>query len=208
MSSHKESPDVRPQMPRQRWSRENRYKQLIAIAWEVIQDEGTDALTLGHLAEKAEVTKPVVYSHFDSRNTLLGTLYLKFVDRQNSMIDAALLSSGDTLEEKARVIATAHIDCVLTQGREIPGLEAALLGSPELEKIRLDAEDDYLEKCRQVLAPYARSQSIEPVTMCAIFGAANGLAYSVTTGKLPLQEAKNELYLTILAIINQRQRVN
>jgi len=204
MSSNKVSEAEQSQTSRQRWSREKRYNQLISIAWRIIRNNGTDALTLGHLAEEAKVTKPVVYSHFDSRNRLLGTLYMEFVDKQNKMIDAALLSSGDTLEDKIQVIATAHIDCVLAQGREIPGLEAALLGSPELEKIRLDAEDDYVEKCRGALAPYTPSNNIEYATMCAIFGAANGLAYSVSSGKLPHYDAQNELYLTILAVIGHQ----
>lgn len=204
MSSNKVSVAQPSQTSRQRWNREDRYKQLISIAWRIIQSKGTNALTLGHLAEEAKVTKPVVYSHFESRNALLGSLYMEFVDKQNSMIDAALLSSGNKLEDKVQVISTAHIDCVLAQGREIPGLEAALLGSPELQKIRLDAEESYIEKCRLTLAQYTPSNNIEYATTCAIFGAANGLAYSVSSGKLTHYEAQNELYMTILAIIGHQ----
>ena len=55
------------QSTRQRLSRQERYTQLIEVAWQIIREEGTEALTLGHLAERAGSTKPVVYDHFNSR---------------------------------------------------------------------------------------------------------------------------------------------
>lgn len=192
-----------PLETRQRWSREERYKQLISRAWQIIKCEGTDALTLGHLAESAAVSKPVVYSHFKTRQALLGALYLAFVEKQNDMIDRALFTSDDTLDDKAQIIASAHIDCILAQGREIPGLEAALLGSPELESLRLNAEEAYIEKCRLALAPFHRAGGLKKVTLCAIFGAANGLAYYVSSGKLARDEAQQELCLTIMAMVRR-----
>lgn len=36
---------------RQRLTREARFTQLVAVAWQIIRDEGTEALTLSHLAE-------------------------------------------------------------------------------------------------------------------------------------------------------------
>ena len=45
---------------RQRLTREERRTQLMDVAWHIIREEGTDALTLGYLATQAGVTKPVV----------------------------------------------------------------------------------------------------------------------------------------------------
>ncbi|MBN2992365.1 helix-turn-helix transcriptional regulator, partial [Pseudomonas cedrina subsp. fulgida] len=53
--------------PRRRLSREDRSRQLLDVAWQLVRDEGTEALTLGRLAELAGVTKPVVYDHFVTR---------------------------------------------------------------------------------------------------------------------------------------------
>ena len=50
-----------PVSPRRRLPREERTRQLLEVAWQLIGDVGTDALTLGKLAEAAGVTKPVVY---------------------------------------------------------------------------------------------------------------------------------------------------
>ena len=41
---------------RQRLTREERRKQLIDVAWHIIRQEGTDALTLGYLATQGGVT--------------------------------------------------------------------------------------------------------------------------------------------------------
>lgn len=38
--------------PRRRLSREDRLRQLLDVAWQLVRDEGTDALTLGRLAEQ------------------------------------------------------------------------------------------------------------------------------------------------------------
>ena len=57
---------------RRRLSREERYRQLVETAWQLIGEEGTEALTLGRLAERSGVTKPVVYDHFETRLGLLA----------------------------------------------------------------------------------------------------------------------------------------
>lgn len=90
---------------RTRMSRENRLAQLMTIAWSIIRAEGSDALTLGHLAERAGVTKPVVYDHFGTRAGLLAALFRDFDARQDALMDAALDASPLTLEE----IGRAHV---------------------------------------------------------------------------------------------------
>ena len=74
-------------------SREQRHRQLLDVAWQLVRNEGTDALTLGRLAEQASVTKPVVYDHFGTRAGLLAALYLEFDERQTANMYAALQAS-------------------------------------------------------------------------------------------------------------------
>jgi AcrR family transcriptional regulator len=42
-------------------SKEERRRQLLDTASDIVRSEGTEALTLGHLAERAGVTKPIAY---------------------------------------------------------------------------------------------------------------------------------------------------
>jgi AcrR family transcriptional regulator len=191
---------------RRRLSREDRLRQLLDIAWRIARDEGTEALTLGRLAEQAGVTKPVVYDHFGTRGGLLIALYKEFDARQTEIMDAALKGGEPTLENRATVIASSYVDCVLLQGREIPGVIAALAGSPELEKIKRDYEAVFMEKCRQVLAPFARPGAITPASLWAMLGAAESLSYAAAAGALTAAEAKSELSETIMALVARGRR--
>ncbi|MBN8954704.1 MULTISPECIES: TetR/AcrR family transcriptional regulator [unclassified Rhizobium] len=192
---------TRKQEARSRLTREERYRQLIEVAWQIAAEEGTEALTLGRLSERAGVTKPVVYDHFVTRSGLLAALYREFDIRQTAVMDEALDASAPTLASRAEVIAASYVDCVLHQGREIPGIIAALTGSPELEKIKRDYEAAFLEKCRVLLAPFADSRSIASAGLWAMLGAAEALSYAATMGDITPQQAKDELFETIKAMV-------
>ncbi|NTG45843.1 TetR/AcrR family transcriptional regulator [Agrobacterium rhizogenes] len=201
MSSTEDLEQASNPPPRRRLTREERNRQLLAVAWQVIRDEGTEALTLGRLAERANITKPVVYDHFSTRPGLLAALYQDFDARQTTAMDVALGASEPTLTDRATVIATAYVDCVLLQGREIPGVIAALAGSPELEKIKRDYESVFIEKCRIALAPFAKTGTIASAGLWAMLGAAEALSYVAATGDITAAEAQAELFETIVAMV-------
>ncbi|RUV66779.1 MAG: TetR/AcrR family transcriptional regulator [Mesorhizobium sp.] len=189
-----------------RLSREQRLSQLLEVARWLVRDEGTDALTLPRLAEQAGVAKPVVYDHFRTRNGLLTALYQDFDARQTALIDAALEGSASVLEEKASVIASSYVECVLAQGREIPGVLAALAGSPELETVKRDYQLDFIERCRKALAPFTGPRGIMQAGFWAMLGAADTLSHAAATGEITAQQARDELYETIVAMIERSNR--
>jgi AcrR family transcriptional regulator len=192
--------------PRRRLAREERHRQLLDVAWRLIREEGTEALTLGRLAEQSAVTKPVVYDHFGTRSGLLAALYREFDARQNSLMDAALQASEPTLAGRAAVIASSYVDCVLLQGREIPGVIAALAGSPELEKIKRDYETAFIEKCRIALAPFAGTGAVTSAGLWAMLGAAEALSYAAATAEITAAQARDELFEAIVAMVARSAR--
>lgn len=189
---------------RTRMSRESRLVQLMTTAWGIIRAEGTDALTLGHLAERAGVTKPVVYDHFGTRAGLLAALFRDFDARQAELMDAALDASPVTLDGRAQAMAAAYVDCVLAQGREIPGVAAALEGSPELEQIMRTFRAMFLEKCRALFVPFAPSGEIRDPALWRMMGAAQLLSYAATIGEVTREEAIAELAHAIHAMTGTR----
>jgi AcrR family transcriptional regulator len=174
---------------------------LLSVAWGIVREEGTEALTLGHLAARAGVTKPVVYDHFGDRNGLLAALYLAFDQRQNQEIDRAIAESPPNAEARAKVLADAYVDCVLTEGREIGDLVAALSGTPELQKIRRDRSDPFVEKCRQALVPVSPSGDVSMPGLRAFLGAAEALSNAAASNEISPNEAKTELRHVILDVI-------
>lgn len=190
-----QGPDPRP---RRRLSREGRHRQLLDAAWRLVREEGTEALTLGRLAEQSGVTKPVVYDHFGTRSGLLAALYREYDARQTALMDAALQASAPSLAGRAAVIASSYVGCVLAQGREIPGVIAALAGSPELETIKREYEAAFMEKCRIALTPGAGA--IATPGLRAMLGAAEALSSAAATGEITAAEAQDELSAIIVAM--------
>lgn len=189
--------------PRRRLSREDRLRQLLDVAWQLVRNEGTDALTLGRLAELAGVTKPVVYDHFVTRGGLLAALYADFDGRQNQVFAEAIEASNATLEDRAWVIAASYVDCVLLQGREIPGVIAALSSSPELETLKRQYEAIFLDKCSAALSPFAPGGKVSRAGLRAMLGAAEALSQAAASGELSREEAQQELLGMILAMVNR-----
>ncbi|ACO79725.1 TetR family regulatory protein [Azotobacter vinelandii CA] len=203
MSSQTRTPDAAQDSPRRRLPRDERLRQLLDVSWTLIRDEGADALTLGRLADAAGVTKPVVYDHFGTRNGLLAALYQDFDVRQTALIDAAIAASKPTLKDKAHVIAASYIECVLTQGREIPGVLAALGGSPELAAVKRQYQQAFIEKCQTILAPFAGPQGVSLASLWAMLGAADALSQAAVAGDINEEQARDELMETILAMVKR-----
>lgn len=201
MTSSAETPQ-----PRRRLSRQDRRRQLVDVAWSIIRAEGTEALTLPRLAEQAGVAKPVVYDHFAARPALLVALYQEFDTHQTALMDAAFQASEPTLPSRAMVIASSYVDCVLEQGREIPGVISALAGSPELARVKRDYEAVFMEKCRTLLAPFAPAGTVAASGLLAMLGAAEALSFAAASGDITPDEAKDELFQTILAIAARNAR--
>ncbi|MET1079673.1 MAG: TetR/AcrR family transcriptional regulator [Pseudomonas sp.] len=189
--------------PRRRLSREERQRQLLDVAWKLVREDGTEGLTLGRLAEQAGVTKPVVYDHFGTRPGLLAALYKKFDARQHTLMDAALQTSESTLPSKATVIASSYIHCVLQQGKEIPGVIAALASSPELEEIKREHQALFMDKCRATLSPFTDGCVIAPAGLWAMLGAAEALSHAAVTGGITANQAQDELVETIVAMVQR-----
>lgn len=189
--------------PRIRLSREERYHQLLSVAWDILREEGAEALTLGYLAERSGVTKPVVYDHFVTRSGLLAVLYQDYDQRHNVLMDATLAQSGNQLLDKAKVIATSYIECVLNHGREISGIVAALNGTPELEKIKREYEASFVEKCRGILSPFSVTQPLSLAGLWAMLGAAEALSNAAVRQDISAEEAEKELISTILTLVGR-----
>ncbi len=203
MSSRSKPPIPAKNSPRRRLSRDERLRQLLDVSWKLISEEGTDALTLGRLAEEAEVTKPVVYNHFGTRNGLLVALYQDFDVRQTAIMDAAIAVSESTLKDKASVIASTYVACVLTQGRKIPGVLAALNGSPELTAVKRQYQQAFIEKCQKILAPFSGPYGISRASLWAMLGAADALSHAASAGDIGEKQAQDELLETILAMVHR-----
>lgn len=191
---------------RRRMTRADRFRQLLDVAWSLVGERGSDALTLGRLAEQAGVTKPVVYDHFVTRAALFAALYNDFDQRQAASMDAAIAASEATLEGVASVVASSYIECVLLQGQEIAGVIAALASTPELETMKREYEAAFQAKCRAWFSPFLKSEELSLSGLHAIVGCAESLSAAAAREEISPQDAKQELLGVIVAVVQKAGR--
>lgn len=189
---------------RRRLTREQRARQLLDVAWALVGEEGTDALTLGRLAEAAGVTKPVAYDHFVTRNGLLAALYDDYDGRQTVVFHERIGRARAQLADRAAAIASGYIDCILSQGTEVQGILAALVGAPELHEVRRRYQQDFIDNCDAWLGPFATDGSVPLAGRWAILGAAETLSEGVAAGALDKTNAEAELQRLIVATVKRR----
>src|SRR5687767_10389478 len=109
-----------------------RREQLLDTALAIVREEGTDALTLGHLAERAGVSKPIAYEHFTTRSGLLMALYANLDQKHAKALEVALRHTRPRLADVARVVSAAYMDCYDELGSEWLSISAALRGDEEM----------------------------------------------------------------------------
>jgi AcrR family transcriptional regulator len=184
---------------RRRMPRGERRAQLLAVARELIRERGTDEFTLGRLAERAGVTKPVVYDHFGDRAGALAELYREFEEQQRAALTAALAEASLTLDAVCRAVAGAYIDCSLAEGRELADVVSALDGSATLVEVRREAEGAYLALCDDVLV--SCGVRLDDAGARALIGAGDALTRAALDERVSPAAARSTLTRVLHALV-------
>ena len=190
---------------KRRLSKADRREQLIETALEIIREHGADALTLGYLAERAGVSKPIAYEHFETRSGLLIALYRRIDEQQVRALLNSLATARHQLDEVARLIARAYMTCHSASGPEGHAISAALRGDPQMEAVQQDLIDGCIGIFANALAPFSKLSRDALQQRCVgIVGAAEALSRDMTRGKLDEMAAINNLTALIVSGIDPR----
>lgn len=167
-----------------RLPKEARRRQLLETARTIVREEGADRLTLGHLALRAGVSKPVVYDHFVTPSVLLIELY-RWLDTEK--VDAfrrAMADDPRDAEETVAMLAAAYIDCASDQTGEFSAVGAALGGSTEKAAVFQELLEHSVQMFVSVLAPHSGASKAELERYCVgLVGAGEALAAAVVRGR-------------------------
>ncbi|MEU9065015.1 TetR/AcrR family transcriptional regulator [Streptomyces sp. NPDC048430] len=168
--------ETRRATPR-RLSNEERRRQLLKMALLIVREEGADRLTLGHLATRAGVSKPVAYDHFGTRSELLIELYRSIDIEQKNTLRNALPPGERGLDETAEILAAAYVRCSADTSGEWHAVGAALGGSTEKDAVYQELLDDSVQLFATVLEPHSTLSSTELQRRCAgLIGAGEALS--------------------------------
>jgi AcrR family transcriptional regulator len=130
--------------PRRRLSRADRSQQLLDVAEQVFAERGFQGASMDDVADRAGVTKPVLYDHFGSKDGLLAAVILRAGAELRTALRAAVVEarSPDEALEQGLHIYFSFIESrasswvmLLTDGA------ATAAGTSALEELRREQVD-------------------------------------------------------------------
>lgn len=183
-----------------------RRDQLLDTAMAIVREEGTDALTLGHLAERAGVSKPIPYEHFKTRAGLLMALYERADAQQVAALTEALQRTRRKLEDVAKLMSAAYMRCYANMGPELLAVSAALKGDEQMETFYQGLLDGYVAYYQEALAPYCELPRETLRQRCVgIIGAAEAISREMLRGGLPESAAAATLASLIVSWLSSKK---
>lgn len=135
------TPEKRPYL-----GKEDRKKALLLSAAELVEEAGWGVLNMSALADRAGVSRQLVYQHFPNLESLLGaTAWVVFTDTMEGTAQA-IASHPNDLKRAIRAAELVSLDMPVGRGDALWQLIAGSgLNSPELETIRLGIRDVILK---------------------------------------------------------------
>ena len=98
-----------------RLSSEERRDALIDIAFALLKEGGPDRVSMGTVAERAEVTRTLVYKHFANRDDLLAAVFRREAARLDAQMAAEVLAA-EGFEARLRTFVRVVLRAVDTHG--------------------------------------------------------------------------------------------
>ena len=122
--------------------KEDRRKSLLNAAAELVEEAGWGVLNMSALADRAGVSRQLVYQHFPNLESLLGaTAWAIFTDTMQGTA-LAITSNPHDIKQAIRAAVFVSLDMPVGKGDALWQLIAGSgLNSPELETIRLGIRD-------------------------------------------------------------------
>ncbi len=186
-----------------RLPRDQRRTQLLEAAAEIARIEGADALTLARVAERAGVTKPIAYEHFETRSGLLKALYRHFDARRIEATLADLEQRANSLDTAVPILAAAYIDCALESGPAFASIAAALTATGTMDEFCQEMREAYVGLFRSALARFSPLPGREGKgVMLGLIGAADGLAQAAVAGHISRKAAVAALTRIMLGVLD------
>jgi len=185
-----------------RLSKAERRKQLLNTALMIVQEENADRLTLGHLAVRAGVSKPVVYDHFPTRSALLIALY-RWIDTERVRVftEAMAATRRDT-QETIQMLASAYIHCAADKKDAFHAVGAALAGSEEKAAVFQALLDNCVGMFVSVLTPHVNLSPRALLQCCiGLVGAGEALSAALARGQLNEHDAVASFALLIKGVV-------
>jgi AcrR family transcriptional regulator len=161
--------------------RAERERKIVAAAAAIAEQEGWEAVTIRRLAEAIEYSQPVIYSHFENRDAIVGAVAVEgFRDLAAAARKAA--GAGATPGERLANVAAAYLDFAAAR----PALYQAMFVLPTgLRFAEADTRPELREAfnaIEAVVAPFCPDDGEAPTEV--FWGALHGMAALERAGRI------------------------
>lgn len=155
------------QKPRTRLSKEGRRLQLLDAAANIIEDQGFAGFTMEALAQKADVSNPLIYKYFDSRREIFEELLGRELDSYREKIRVRI-SKLTTFEEVVKIFVELNFEQaedgnILSLLLSQPDLSAAL--SDKIDRNQKETGEFLLKKFTAENRKFNRGQALHLILM-------------------------------------------
>ena len=187
-----------------RMPKQERRAQLLRTALAILRKEGAEALTLGYLAERAGVTKPIPYEHFGTRGGLLTALFHELDDPTTEALRKALAQGGRSLEDVVAILSHTYIVACQAGGPEYRALLDALQASEETAGFLQEWRAFLVGEFRKGLAPFVKlpRKQLDAVLL-GLLGAAEILSDAAAAKRLSHAAAEATLRQIMLGALRE-----
>jgi AcrR family transcriptional regulator len=140
-------PPVPPVQPA-RLARADRRKDLLDAALDLVASGDVESVSVDTVADRAAVSRSLVYKHFANRTEILTALYERESTRLHNQL-AADVTAARTLEEKYRALCHGSLAAAKARGQIFDGLRSAAGMNKAIRKVQRDRD-------RETAAAYVR----------------------------------------------------
>jgi AcrR family transcriptional regulator len=141
-------PDQPPALEPVRLARADRREALLDAALSLVSAGDVDAVSIESVADRAGVSRPLVYKHFANRSDILTELYLREGQRLHAELSVDV-QAAETILEKYRALFRGSIRGASERGQIFDGLRSAGGINGTLRQVQRDRD-------RETVAFYAR----------------------------------------------------
>ncbi|MEW2418156.1 helix-turn-helix domain-containing protein [Streptomyces sp. NPDC046866] len=134
--------------PRQRLSPAERRSQLLGVAAQLFAAHPYDDVLMEDVAERAGVSRALLYQHFATKRELFAALYRQVAEH---LLARTRLDPADTLVEQLTEGLDAHIAYFAENRNTVLAANRALAGDPVIQTIISDELDALRERLLGVL---------------------------------------------------------
>jgi AcrR family transcriptional regulator len=199
---------TRIERPRARLQAQDRRRQLLSVAQAILAEEGAEKLRLPHLAERAGVSKPVVYDHFPTRQALITALIREYAAYVFERLWASLENIETDVEGVARATTHAYFQVIEERGISLLRLWSTAAGEPDMEHWRQSYRDKLYTLFAETFGPATgvTPEEAKP-SVAMIIAACEAAIEQWETGAVSRALAEETQVQFVLAIVRVDQSV-